>query len=65
MGKSYSKEELFALIEIESEYGPIRYINQFDLEREFFIRTGSRRASGPLYMACWRIRKGHYDHLLN
>lgn len=64
MGKRYSKQEILALIDISEKYGNIFYINEFDIEQEFYLRTGNARKSGPLYMAFWRTRNGYYDHLM-
>lgn len=63
-GRRYSKPEIVALRDIEQKNGPIRYINPYDLELEFYERTGVYRESGPLYMANWRRLKGMYDGLL-
>ncbi|PKL25040.1 MAG: hypothetical protein CVV47_07080 [Spirochaetae bacterium HGW-Spirochaetae-3] len=62
--RHYTRRELMALIQIEAEFGKITYQNPTLIERLFFERTGIRRASGPLYMAMWRIKRGEYDELL-
>jgi len=61
----YSRRELIALIRIEAEYGAITYQNPALIEQLFFERTGMRRASGPLYMAMWRIKRGEYKDVLS
>lgn len=64
MRKNYSDKELRALRDIIREYGHLSYDSSFkgfDIEKEFESRTGSHRASGPLYMAAWRIEKGQYS----
>lgn len=62
-GKRYSKMELHALSSLIETHGHIVYDNNFDIEGEFYDLTGSRRASGSLYMCAWRIEKGYYAHL--
>jgi len=64
--RQYSEHELKAIVEIAREHGGvIKYANNFDIEREFFVRTGLRRASGALYMCHWRIQHGYYDHTIS
>lgn len=53
-----------ALIEIEAMLGPITYQNPATIEKLFWDATGVPRASGCLYMAMWRIKKGYYDRVL-
>jgi len=65
MGRKYSREELEALKSISEDHGSICYCNEYDIEKEFYDKTGGKRKSGPLYMAAWRINNGIYDHLLN
>lgn len=64
MGKKYSKKELGALQAIFQRHGNILYVNNFDIEAEFYTLTGIERKSGPLYMAFWRYTKGYYNDLL-
>lgn len=64
MSKRYSIGELKALEGILEDFGNIQYINNFDIEREFFLRCGKVRKSGPLYMAAWRLKKGYYSNML-
>jgi len=61
MRKKYSKEELLALKQLMEKHGSISYVNNFNIEEEFFEITGIKRKSGPLYMASWRLKKGIYN----
>lgn len=64
MGQLYTREELLAILEIEKHYGPLTYQKPIDVEARFFELTGRFRASGCIYMAYWRIKKGKYENLL-
>lgn len=64
MGKPYSATEIRAIELIYQRHGNILYVNDFDIEAEFYALTGIKRKSGPLYMAFWRYTKGYYDDLL-
>lgn len=61
--RQYSVVELKALDEIMHEFGEVRYDNDFNIEKEFYDRTGEVRKSGPLYMCCWRIKHGYYGDI--
>lgn len=63
MRKKFTKEEILAIREIYYKYGYIKYINDYDIEHEYFTLTGNYRSSGTIYMAHWRDRKGIYNHL--
>lgn len=60
----YTNDEIQALIKIYNKHGYIKYINNYDIEKEFFALTGKFRRSGTLYMAFWRYKQGKYDHLI-
>jgi hypothetical protein len=60
----YSREELLAILEIERLFGPLTYQKPRDVEQLFYDLTGRWRASGCIYMAYWRIKKGMYESLL-
>lgn len=62
--RRFDKVQVGALRDIELLHGSIHYINAYDLEREFYARTGVYRESSSLYMANWRRRQGLYDSLL-
>jgi len=64
MSQKYSKQELIALKNLVQNHGSILYVNDFDIEQEFYNLTGVKRKSGPLYMAAWRLENGRYDHIL-
>jgi hypothetical protein len=64
MARKYTPFELRMLRSLMQKYGHITYYTPAQLEAEFFALTGSYRASGPLYMAAWRIEHGHYDRIL-
>ncbi len=64
MNRKYTKDEIKALQFIYRTHRRIFYVNNFDIESEFYALTGVDRKSGPLYMAYWRYTKGQYDQLL-
>ena len=64
MRRLYSIAELQALASLIRKYGHLTYGNPANVEDEFFNITGVHRASGPLYMAAWRLERGYYDNLL-
>ncbi len=64
MRRPYSRRELLALVEIETEYGPISYQRPIPIEQMFYEKTGVHRRSGCLYMTMWRIKQGLYDEKL-
>ena len=63
-GRRYVKIEIIALADIELVFGSIHYVNNYDLEREFYERTGVWREGATLYMADQRRLEGKYDRLL-
>jgi len=64
MGRLWTREELLAILEIEKLNGPLTYQRPRDVEDLFYNLTGMYRASGCIYMAYKRLKKGLYDHLL-
>jgi len=60
--QSYSAQNLLALIDLAYKYD--LQPNYYDMDNMVGLynkATGEVRASGPLYMAFWRIMRGNYD----
>lgn len=64
MRRRWTRDQILAIIDIETHYGPLTYQLPAEVEYLFFLRTGIHRKSGIIYMAYWRYRKGDYDQLL-
>ena len=61
-GKSYTKEDLLVMIDLAIPYDLQPGYYDFDnIVGVYNKATGETRASGPLYMAFWRLMQGVYD----
>lgn len=59
----YTESDLLILLEIAKDYALKHgYYDADNFCQLYNKATGQARASGPLYMALWRIFRGHYDH---
>ncbi|WP_028973252.1 hypothetical protein [Spirochaeta cellobiosiphila] len=64
MATKYTQREIWAIREIAQKHGSICYVNDYNLEKEYFDLTNIDRKSGAIYMAYWRMQQGKYDHYL-
>ena len=61
-GRSYLKDDLLALLDIVEQYGSDPAYYDFEsIATTYNKLRNQNRASGPLYMAYWRLMKGDYD----
>ena len=61
MRKDYSIKELMVLRMFIQMHGHLTYGKASSLEEEYYHLTGVYRSGGALYMAAWRLEKGHYN----
>jgi len=61
-GKSYTEQDILALIDIVEEWGREPTYYDFETIATTYSRIRNQsRASGPLYMMYWRLMRGWYD----